>query len=111
MHLQRAAIEGYFLELVGSNSNASADKILSQTVTQPQIVGKMRNINWKKHGYDMNTSQFSSDIAHGNGLIVLLDLIHSHASKNVADGLNQLDGTDHLYFHEGNITYCDTMNS
>lgn len=41
------------------------------------------------------------DTAHGMGLIVLLDVVHSHASKNVLDGLNAFDGTDHLYFHEG----------
>ncbi len=35
------------------------------------------------------------------GLTVLLDVVHSHASKNVLDGLNQFDGTDHQYFHEG----------
>jgi 1,4-alpha-glucan branching enzyme len=28
------------------------------------------------------------DIAHANGLYVLLDLIHSHASTNVNDGIN-----------------------
>lgn len=41
------------------------------------------------------------DTAHGMGLTVLLDVIHSHASKNVLDGLNNFDGSDHLYFHEG----------
>ncbi|KAI5124749.1 hypothetical protein M0805_005383 [Coniferiporia weirii] len=41
------------------------------------------------------------DTAHGMGLTVLLDVIHSHACKNVLDGLNLFDGTDHLYFHEG----------
>lgn len=41
------------------------------------------------------------DTAHGMGIIVLLDVVHSHASKNVLDGLNAFDGTDHLYFHEG----------
>ncbi|KAG8797419.1 alpha-1,4-glucan branching enzyme [Serendipita sp. 398] len=35
------------------------------------------------------------------GLTVLLDVVHSHACKNVLDGLNLFDGTDHLYFHEG----------
>ena len=35
------------------------------------------------------------------GLTVLLDVVHSHACKNVLDGLNELDGTDHLYFHGG----------
>lgn len=41
------------------------------------------------------------DTAHGMNIIVLLDVVHSHASKNVLDGLNEFDGTDHLYFHEG----------
>ncbi|QSL64672.1 hypothetical protein MERGE_001974 [Pneumocystis wakefieldiae] len=41
------------------------------------------------------------DVAHGMGIIVLLDIVHSHASKNVEDGINMFDGTDHLYFHEG----------
>lgn len=41
------------------------------------------------------------DTAHGMGLTVLLDIVHSHACKNVLDGLNEFDGTDHQYFHEG----------
>ncbi len=41
------------------------------------------------------------DTAHGMGITVLLDIVHSHASKNVLDGLNAFDGSDHQYFHEG----------
>lgn len=41
------------------------------------------------------------DVAHSQGLYVLLDIVHSHASKNVADGLNQWDGTNSCYFHDG----------
>jgi 1,4-alpha-glucan branching enzyme len=41
------------------------------------------------------------DTAHGMGLTVLLDVVHSHACKNVEDGINQFDGTDHHYFHAG----------
>lgn len=41
------------------------------------------------------------DTAHGLGLAVIMDLVHSHASKNVNDGINNWDGTDHHYFHGG----------
>ncbi|ODV91338.1 glycoside hydrolase family 13 protein [Tortispora caseinolytica NRRL Y-17796] len=41
------------------------------------------------------------DVAHGMGITVLLDVVHSHACKNVLDGLNLFDGTDYQYFHEG----------
>nr|XP_039262818.1 1,4-alpha-glucan-branching enzyme-like [Styela clava] len=41
------------------------------------------------------------DTAHSMGLYVLLDIVHSHASKNVLDGLNMFDGTDACYFHGG----------
>ena len=39
--------------------------------------------------------------AHGMGIAVLLDVVHSHAVKNVGEGLNYFDGTDYQYFHAG----------
>lgn len=41
------------------------------------------------------------DKAHGLGMSVILDVVHSHAARNVEDGLNLFDGTDHCYFHSG----------
>jgi 1,4-alpha-glucan branching enzyme len=41
------------------------------------------------------------DAAHGMGILVLLDVVHSHAIKNTQEGLNLFDGTDHQYFHAG----------
>ena len=39
--------------------------------------------------------------AHGMGLRVLLDVVHSHACPNVGEGLQYQDGTDGQYFLEG----------
>jgi 1,4-alpha-glucan branching enzyme len=41
------------------------------------------------------------DTAHGMGITVIMDCIHSHASSNVLDGLSQFDGTDYQYSHAG----------
>ena len=41
------------------------------------------------------------DAAHGMGLRVIMDLVHSHAVKNERDGLGLFDGTDYQYFHSG----------
>ena len=41
------------------------------------------------------------DTAHGMGLRVIVDLVHSHAAGNEVEGLSRQDGTPHLYFHHG----------
>lgn len=45
------------------------------------------------------------DEAHGAGLAVIMDLIHSHAVKNEVEGLSRFDGTLYQYFHEGDRGY------
>ncbi len=41
------------------------------------------------------------DAAHGSGLAVIMDLIHSHSVSNEVEGLSRFDGTLYQYFHEG----------
>ncbi|KAI9856541.1 MAG: alpha-1,4-glucan branching enzyme [Vezdaea acicularis] len=79
-----------------------------------QLMAVMEHAYYASFGYQV-TSFFAAssrygfpddlkeliDTAHGLGITVLLDMVHSHACKNVLDGLNMFDGSDHLYFHEG----------
>ncbi|MEW5315348.1 MAG: hypothetical protein WDW38_006786 [Sanguina aurantia] len=41
------------------------------------------------------------DEAHRLGMVVLMDVVHSHASKNTNDGINMFDGSEGQYFHGG----------
>jgi 1,4-alpha-glucan branching enzyme len=41
------------------------------------------------------------DTAHGLGIRVVMDIIHSHAVKNEIEGLSRYDGTYYQFFHEG----------
>lgn len=51
------------------------------------------------------------DECHKHGIVVLLDIVHSHACKNVLDGLNQFDGTDAGFFHSGPKGYHPLWDS
>ena len=41
--------------------------------------------------------------AHEMGIRVLLDVVHSHAVKNTAEGINMFDGTTWQFFHDGDM--------
>ena len=41
------------------------------------------------------------DAAHGMGIAVIMDMVHSHAVKNENEGLGRFDGTRYQYFHDG----------
>ena len=41
------------------------------------------------------------DEAHRMGIAVIMDIVHSHAVSNEAEGLGRLDGRDDLYFYQG----------
>lgn len=49
----------------------------------------------------LNHSQHLIDAIHAAGLFVIIDIVQSHASPNCDDGLNLFDGSDALYFAEG----------
>ena len=41
------------------------------------------------------------DTAHGMGMLVIMDLVHSHTVKNIREGINLFDGSDSQYLHHG----------
>ena len=49
--------------------------------------------------------------AHSMGITAIMDIVHSHAVKNLAEGLNEFDGTDSQYFHRGERGYHEGWDS
>lgn len=41
------------------------------------------------------------DEAHGAGIAVVMDIVHSHSVDNEAEGLGMFDGREDLYFYKG----------
>ena len=48
------------------------------------------------------------DTAHKNGILVIMDIVHSHAVKNEAEGLGKFDGTTTQYFYENDHPTWDS---
>lgn len=51
------------------------------------------------------------DAAHGAGLTVLIDLVHSHAVNNEVEGISRFDGSDYQFFHKGGRGRHDAWDS
>ncbi len=79
-----------------------------------QIMAVMEHPYYGSFGYQVSnffaaSSRFGTprdlkdlvNTAHKMGLTVLLDVVHSHAVKNVGEGLNLFDGTEYQFFHAG----------
>ncbi len=79
-----------------------------------QLMGIMEHPYYGSFGYHVSSffaasSRFGNpdelksliDTAHGMGLRVIMDLVHSHAVANERDGLGLFDGTDYQFFHSG----------
>lgn len=106
------------LEPKVSTYRAFADEVLPRIkacgYTAVQLMAIQEHVYYGSFGYHVtNLFAVSSrsgtpedlkyliDKAHEMSLLVLIDLVHSHASSNVLDGFNYFDGTDFLYFHSG----------
>lgn len=79
-----------------------------------QIMGIQEHPYYGSFGYQVSnffavSSRFGTpddlrrliDEAHGKGIAVIMDIVHSHAVKNEVEGLSRFDGTYDLYFYEG----------
>ena len=49
--------------------------------------------------------------AHQMGIAVIMDIVHSHAVKNLSEGLNEFDGSDDQYFHPGGKGFHSSWDS
>lgn len=49
--------------------------------------------------------RYMVDQAHQMGIAVIMDAVYSHAVKNIAEGLNDFDGSENQYFHKGGRGY------
>lgn len=89
-------------------------KIADQGYNAIQVMAIQEHPYYGSFGYHVSnffapSSRFGSpydlkylvDKAHNLGIAVVMDIVHSHAVKNFAEGLNEFDGTDDQYFHPG----------
>ena len=51
------------------------------------------------------------DTAHAAGLTVIMDMVHSHAVRNEAEGLSLFDGSPYQFFHEGSRGFHEAWDS
>jgi 1,4-alpha-glucan branching enzyme len=93
-------------------ANATLPRIAAAGYNVVQLMAVQEHPYYGSFGYHVSSffapsSRFGTpedlkylvDTAHGLGLAVLLDIVHSHAVKNIAEGLNNLDGSGNQYFH------------
>ena len=89
-------------------------RIVAAGYTTLQLMAIMEHPYYGSFGYQVSSffapsSRFGTpddlkilvDTAHGYGLTVTMDLVHSHAVSNEVEGLSRFDGTVYQYFHDG----------
>ncbi|XP_037527029.1 1,4-alpha-glucan-branching enzyme [Rhipicephalus sanguineus] len=108
------ASEDYWVANYANFKDNVLPRIKHQGYNAIQIMAIMEHAYYASFGYQVTSffavsSRYGTpeelkalvDRAHELGIYVLLDVVHSHASKNVLDGLNQFDGTNNCFFHDG----------
>ncbi len=89
-------------------------RVLAEGYTAIQLMAVMEHPYYASFGYQVTnffaaSSRFGTpeelkeliDTAHSMGISVFLDLVHSHASRNTMEGINDFDGTEYQFFHAG----------
>ncbi len=82
--------------------------------TAVQIMAVMEHPYYGSFGYQVTnlfavSSRFGTpeefkelvDTAHGLGIAVIMDIVHSHIAPNTEEGLAEFDGTDYQFCHSG----------
>ena len=112
-HVGMASEEGKVASYAEFRDNI-LPRIRKAGYTVVQLMAVMEHPYYGSFGYHVSSffassSRFGTpedlkslvDAAHGMGLRVIMDLVHSHAVKNERDGLSLFDGTPYQYFHDG----------
>jgi 1,4-alpha-glucan branching enzyme len=99
-------------------------RIVAMGYNTVQFMGIMEHPYYGSFGYHVSnffasSSRFGTpeelkeliDACHEAGLAVIMDLVHSHAVKNEAEGLSRFDGTRYQYFHDGDRGNHDAWDS
>ena len=89
-----------------------------------QIMAVMEHPYYGSFGYQVSSffapsSRFGTpddfkrlvDEAHKLGLLVIMDIVHSHAVRNEVEGIAKFDGTHTQYFHDGDRMIHPQWNS
>ncbi|MEJ7769312.1 MAG: alpha amylase C-terminal domain-containing protein [Chitinophagaceae bacterium] len=89
-----------------------------------QLMAVMEHPYYGSFGYHVSnffcpTSRFGTpedlkylvNKAHSMGITTIMDIVHSHAVKNLAEGLNDFDGSDNQFFHTGPRGYHEGWDS
>lgn len=104
-------------EAIGSYrefADVTLPRIKASGYNTVQLMGVMEHPYYASFGYHVSnffavSSWFGTpddlkyliNKAHDMGLSVLMDIVHSHAVKNISEGINAFDGTVHQFFHRG----------